>query len=109
MKKLTLLFSTATLTLFYSAAEAAIITVNTTNNINPVPLVETSLQQALTNLQDGDTIQFNIPGNGPFHPQTPTNGYPVITNNSITIHGHSHHASSPTTNELLAPNNAKIQ
>ena len=61
MKKLTLLFSTATLALFCSAAEAAIVTVNTTNNINPVPLIETSLQQALTNLHDGDMIRFNIP------------------------------------------------
>ncbi|PYJ59531.1 MAG: hypothetical protein DME24_12550 [Verrucomicrobia bacterium] len=109
MKKLTLLFSTATLALFCSAAEAAIITVNTTNNINPVPLIETSLQQALTNLHDGDMIRFNIPGNGPFHLQTPTNGYPVITNNSITIDGYSQPGSSPNTNEILAPNNAKIQ
>jgi len=109
MKKLTFLFSTATLALFYSAAEAAIITVNTTNNINPVPLVETSLQQALTSLQDGDTIQFNIPGNGPFHLKTPTNGYPVITNHRITIDGYSQPGSSPNTNEILAPNNAKIQ
>ena len=109
MKELTLLFSTATLALFYSTAEAAVITVNTTNNVNPLPLIETSLQQALTNLHDGDTIQFNIPGNGPFHLQTPTNGYPIVTNNSITIDGYSQPGSSPNTNEILAPNNAKIQ
>ena len=58
MKKLTLLFSTAPLALFCAVTQAAVITVNTTNNVNPLPLVEISLRQALTNLHDGDTIQF---------------------------------------------------
>src|SRR6266480_1125425 len=109
MIKLTLPLFTASLALFCAGTQAAVITVNTTNNVNPLPLVETSLRQALTNLHDGDTIQFNIPGNGPFYLQTPTNGYPVITNHSITIDGYSQPGSSPNTNEILAPNNAKIQ
>src|SRR6266704_2068997 len=109
MQKLTLLFFTATLALFYTVTQAAVITVNTTNNVNPLPLVETSLQQALTNLHDGDTIQFNIPGPGPFYISTPTNGYPFLTNNNLVIDGYSQPGSSPNKNSILQPNNARIQ
>src|SRR5258708_7586008 len=73
MKQLTFLFSTAALALFCVVTQAAVIIVNTTNNVNPLPLVETSLRQALTNLHDGDTIQFNIPGPGPFYILQPNN------------------------------------
>ncbi|PYM12552.1 MAG: hypothetical protein DME18_11155, partial [Verrucomicrobia bacterium] len=109
MKKLTLLFSTAMLALLCFDAEAAVMTVNTTNNVNPLPVIETSLMQALTNLHDGDTIQFNIPGPGPHYIKTPDAGYPFITNNNITIDGYSQAGSSPNTNSILTPNNAKIQ
>ncbi|PYK97849.1 MAG: hypothetical protein DME19_14765 [Verrucomicrobia bacterium] len=109
MKKLTLLFSTAMLALLCFDAEAAVMTVNTTNNVNPLPVIETSLMQALTNLHDGDTIQFNIPGPGPHYIKTPDAGYPFITNNDITIDGYSQAGSSPNTNSILTPNNAKIQ
>src|SRR5438477_1286019 len=95
--------------LFCLAAEAAVLTVNTTNNVNPLPLVETSLWQALTNLRDGDTIQFDIPGNGPFYINTPADGYPFITNNNVTIDGYSQPGSAPNTNSILQPNNARIQ
>src|SRR6266496_6215112 len=83
MKKPLFPFVIATLAASCFACRAAVITVNTTNNVNPLPLVETSLQQALTNLHDGDTIQFNIPGPGPFYIRTPTNGYPFLTNNNV--------------------------
>ena len=109
MKEPTFLFPTATLVLFCFAAEAAVLTVNTTNNVNPLPLVETSLPQAITNLHDGDTIQFSIPGPGPHYLKTPTNGYPFLTNNNITIDGYSQPGSAPNTNSILQPNNAKIQ
>src|SRR5882724_1062539 len=109
MKKLRFLFSTATLALFCAGAQAAVITVNTTNNVNPLPLVETSLRQALTNLHDGDTIQFNIPGSGPFYISTPANGYPFLTNNNVVIDGYSQPGSSPNTNSILQPNNARLQ
>src|SRR2546427_2457153 len=109
MKTKTLLFFTATLALFCAVTQAAVITVNTTNNVNPLPLVETSLRQALTNLQDGDTIQFNIPGPGPFYISTPSNGYPILTNNNIVIDGYSQTDSSPNTNSILQPNNARLQ
>src|SRR5882724_7891988 len=109
MKKLTFLFSAATLAVSCAGTQAAVLTVNTTNNVNPLPLVETSLWQALTNLHDGDTIQFNIPGPGPFYISTPANGYPLITNNSVVIDGYSQPGSSPNTNSILHPNNARIQ
>src|SRR6266446_7751620 len=109
MKKLTFLFSAVTLALSCAGTQAAVITVNTTNNINPLPLVETSLRQALTNLHDGDTIQFNIPGSGPFYISTPTNGYPFLTNNNVVIDGYSQPGSSPNTNSILQPNNARVQ
>jgi hypothetical protein len=109
MTRLTLLLFTATLALFCSLTHAAVITVNTTNNVNPQPPLETSLRQALTNLHDGDTIQFNIPGPGPFYLSTPTNGYPFITNNNVLIDGYSQPGSSSNTNSILQPNNALIQ
>src|SRR5436190_16560551 len=109
MKKLTLLFFVTTFALLSFTAQTAVVTVNTTNNVNPLPLIETSLLQALTNLHDGDTIQFNIPGPGPHYLKTPPNGYPFITNNNITLDGYSQPGSAPNTNSILQPNNARIQ
>src|SRR5438552_4103015 len=83
------------------------ITVTTTNNVNPIA-GETSLLQALQNLQDGDTINFNIAGAGPHVIATPLDGYPVITKNNVTIDGYSQPGSSANTNPILAANNAKI-
>ncbi|HEY3914700.1 MAG TPA: hypothetical protein VGN61_09460 [Verrucomicrobiae bacterium] len=90
-------------------AEAKIIIVNTTNNISP-RASETNLVQAIGLLQDGDTIQFNIPGSGPFYLVTPTNnGYPAITNNNITIDGFSQAGAVPNSNPILSSNNAHFQ
>ncbi|MBI3417304.1 MAG: hypothetical protein HY043_18590, partial [Verrucomicrobia bacterium] len=91
-----------------SSADGRIITVTTTNNVSPATQ-ETSLLQALSKLADGDTIQFAIPGTGPYFIPTPTNGYPLITNNNITIDGYSQPGASPNTNSILAPNNARLQ
>src|SRR5438445_13220136 len=109
MKELTLLFSVTILALLSLTGEAAVVTVNTTNNVNPLPLIETSLLQALTNLHDGDTIQFNIPGPGPHYLKTPTNGYPYITNNNTTLDGHRQPGPAPNPHPLLQPNNARTQ
>src|ERR1700746_3280784 len=87
-----------------------IIVVNTINNVSPAP-GETNLVKAISLLQDGDTIQFNIPG-GPgqvFYLQTPPGGYPIITNNNITIDGYSQPGATPNSNPIHAPNNAKIK
>jgi hypothetical protein len=90
-------------------ATAKTIVVNTTNNVNP-GVNETNLVSAINLLQDGDTIQFNIPGAGPHYLVSPTGGYPIITNkHNITIDGYSQPGSSPNTNPILASNNAVIK
>lgn len=90
-----------------ATAQARVITVTTADNINPGS--GTSLLQALSNLQDGDEIRFNIPGPGPHYIATPPGGYPLITKNNVTIDGYSQPGSSPNTNPILAPNNAQIK
>lgn len=92
-----------------TAVHAAIITVTSTNNA--AVSGQTNLTQAIQMLKDADTIQFNIPGTaGQVHYlQTPPNGYPIITNNSVTIDGYSQPGASPNTNPIHAPNNAKIK
>ena len=94
-------------------ATAAVITVNTTNNVDPVPIVETSLLQAMQMVQEGDTIAFNIP-NVPLMSDvhyilTPTNGYPLITRNNVTIDGYTQPGAMPNSNPILAANNARIK
>jgi hypothetical protein len=89
-------------------ADAAVITVTTTNNISPAP-GQTSLLQAITNVRDGDEIRFNIPGAGPHYIQTPPEGYPFIRANEVTIDGYSQPGSSANTNPILAPNVAQIR
>jgi len=84
------------------------ITVTTAVNVNP-PAGETSLLQAMTGLQEGDTIKFNIPGAGPHFIETPPDGYPLITVDGVTIDGYTQPGSSANSNTLIAANNAKIQ
>ena len=85
-----------------------VVTVTTANNANP-PVGTVSLLQALTGLQNGDIIRFNIPGAGPHFIETPTDGYPLITAHNFTIDGYSQPGSSPNTNPILAANNAQIR
>ena len=91
-----------------ATASAAVITVTTANNITP-GAGRTSLKQALEQLQDGDTIAFNIPGAGPHFIETPPGGYPYINKNNVTIDGYTQPGSAPNTNSILAPNSAQIQ
>ena len=85
-----------------------VVTVTTANNVNP-PVGAVSLLRALTGLQNGDTIRFNIPGAGPHFIETPADGYPLITAHNVTIDGYSQPGSSPNTNPILAANNAQIR
>ncbi|MCI0364019.1 MAG: hypothetical protein L0219_09080, partial [Phycisphaerales bacterium] len=85
-----------------------VITVNTTNNESP-GANETSLLEALSSLGDGDTVRFNIPGAGPHVVVTPIGGYPLITNNNVTIDGYSQPGSVPNTNPILGGNNAQLR
>lgn len=97
-----------TLSAFGQAAGSRTLVVTTTDNLNP-PMGSLSLLQALTGLRDGDTIQFNIPGDGPHIIVTPLGGYPLITAHNITIDGYSQPGSSPNTNPILGGNNAKLR
>lgn len=84
-----------------------VITVNTTNLVAGAS--ETNLFMALSQLQNGAIIRFNISGPGPHYIQTPTGGYPLITNNNVTIAGYSQPGAVPNSNPILAPNNAAIK
>jgi hypothetical protein len=90
-----------------ASAQAAVFTVTTTNSDTP-PAGALSLSQAIQSLSDGDSIAFDLPGTGPFYLPTPTNGYPWITNNNITVNGYTQPGASPNTNTILAHNNAKL-
>ena len=83
---------------------AAVISVTSTNNPGAG-----SLFQALSSVQAGDVIQFNIPGAGPHYIATPVDGYPYITANNVTIDGYSQPGAVPNTNSILSANNAQIQ
>lgn len=84
--------------------QAAVVTVTTTNNPG-----DGSLLQAMSSLQTGDTIEFNIPGPGPHYIVTPPEGYPLITADNVTINGYSQPGSAPNTNSILSSNSAQIQ
>src|SRR5437870_4249916 len=96
------------------SAHAKIITVNSEDNKNFHAGV-TNLVTAIGLLADGDTIAFNIPNTttNRHYIATPNSGqqtgYPVITNNNVTIDGYTQPGSSPNTNTILAANNAKIR
>jgi hypothetical protein len=90
-----------------SALNAKVITVNTTNAVAAAGQV--NLAGAISQLVDGDTINFNIPGAGPHYLLTPPGGYPRITKNNVTLDGYSQPGSSANTNPILAANNAKIR
>ena len=93
-------------------AQARVLVVNSADNTASAP-GQTNLVQAIALLQDGDTINFNLPGTGPFYlvtpPLDPDNGYPAITNHNVTIDGYSQPGAEPNTHTILASNNAHLQ
>ena len=94
------------------AANADVITVNTTNNLDfgaGKTNLWLAIQMANTNTAADNTINFSIPGSGPFYIKTPTNGYPLITSHDITINGYSQPLSAPNSNPIHSPNNAQIK
>jgi hypothetical protein len=105
-----------TLIAMMGVARAATITVNTADNTD-FSAGKTNLVRAIQALQDGDTIQFNIPGAGPHFLITPAlvlgagggGGYPEITKNNVTIDGYSQPGAVPNTNPIKAANNAQIK
>ncbi|HTH48337.1 MAG TPA: hypothetical protein VMB21_12565, partial [Candidatus Limnocylindria bacterium] len=88
---------------------ARVVTVNTADNADPTGNALTSLLEALQGLQDGDTIQFNIPGAGPHLIKTPLGGYPLITASNVVIDGYSQPGATANTHGILEGNNANLQ
>ena len=70
-----------------------------------------SLTAAINALNNGDSIAFHIPPEaGEVHYiQTPPDGYPLITNNNITIDGYTQGGASPNTASIHAANNAVLK
>jgi hypothetical protein len=90
------------------AKAGRVVTVNTIDN-DTFEVGAVSLQMALTDLQDGDRIQFSIPGDGPHVITTPLGGYPLISAHNVTIDGYSQPGSAANVNPILGGNNAKIK
>lgn len=93
----------------FSVEPIRTVTVTTANNASTAGDGQTSLLEALTDLQDNDRIAFNIPGAGPHVIQTPQDGYPLLEKSSITIAGYTQPGSRPNTNAPSAGNNAVIK
>jgi hypothetical protein len=93
---------------YMTTGTSVIRTVTTTNNETP-GAGETSLLQVLSSLNDGDYIRFNIPGVGPHVIVTPLGGYPLITNNGVTIDGYTQPGSVRNSNAILGGNNAQLR
>ncbi|MBL9168092.1 MAG: hypothetical protein JNN07_10155 [Verrucomicrobiales bacterium] len=87
---------------------AATLTVTTTDNENPAA-GSLSLKQALEQAQNGDTVAFNIPGDGPHYIATPFGGYPVVRASNLTIDGYTQPGAVPNRNSIVQGNNAKLQ
>jgi len=103
MKRITLISLIVLALVMFSAAHAATVTV--TNGAGTGP---GSLTEAINALQDGDTIAFNIPGAGVHYINTPFDGYPLITNNDITIDGYTQPGAMANTNSLHESNTAQL-
>jgi hypothetical protein len=106
-----------------NSAHAAIITVNTANNADfgaGKTNLWLAIRMANTNGASANTINFNIPGTGPFYLVTPPlyvqggaylalgGGYPLITNHNLTIDGYSQPGALANTNTILGSNTAKL-
>jgi hypothetical protein len=86
---------------------AAVVT--TVDNTSTPGDGEISLLEALTDVTDGETISFAIPGAGPHYILTPETGYPVVSKNGVTIDGYTQPGSSANTAGLREPNNSQIR
>lgn len=87
------------------------VTVTTADNGSTPGDGQTSLLEALTDLQDNDVINFNIPSTGgrAVVIPTPQDGYPLIERHNVTLAGYTQPGSGPNTNAPSAGNNAVIK
>lgn len=93
---------------YMTQPRSSIIAVNTIDNDFPGPN-DTSLLEALTGLQNGDYVRFNIPGAGPHVVVTPIGGYPLITAHNVIIDGNSQAGTVVNSNPILGGNNAQLR
>jgi len=93
--------------LLAGSVQAKTITVNTADNAD-FSAGKTNLVTAISQLADGDTIAFNIPGSGVKTLLTPSGGYPIITNSRVTIDGYTQPGSSVNTGSIHSANNAQL-
>jgi hypothetical protein len=111
MKKLTCNLLLVSSLLVAASTQAKIIVVNNSDNANFDPGV-TNLVTAIRSLEDGDTINFgitNASADGVHYLLTPVNGYPLITNQSVTFDGYSQPGAVPNSNPIHATNNAQLK
>ena len=105
------------------SAQGTTITVNTADNTDfgaGKTNLWLAIKMANTNGATANTINFNIPGTGPFYLVTPPlyvaggtalalgGGYPIITNHNLTIDGYSQPGAVANTNTILGTNTAKL-
>lgn len=93
-------------------ADSVLLKVNTKTPITVTTTASSgagSLHAALTALQPGDWIAFNIPGAGPHVIETPVDGYPLITADNVTIDGYTQPGAVANSNPILGANNAQIK
>jgi hypothetical protein len=95
------------------SAQAATVTVTQLDDPTEVNLgAPGSFYWAITNCSSGDTIAFNIQGqgSGPFYFTVPFNGFPLIYHKyNLTIDGYTQAGASPNSNHLTNANNAVIK
>jgi hypothetical protein len=105
-----LLAMATTLTSLTFVAPAATVTVtNADDGVSNVGALGT-FYWALTNCSPGDTIAFNIPGDGPHYLKEPPNGFPLIHHKSnLTIDGYTQPGSARNTNAITGTNSAVLQ
>lgn len=87
------------------------VTVTTANNSSTAGDGQTSLLEALTDLQDNDVIKFNIPspGTSAVVISTPQEGYPLIEKQYVTLDGYSQPGASPNNAAPPEDNNAVLR
>src|SRR5688572_28582436 len=93
---------------FLGVAQAATIVVNTADNAD-FGAGKINLVRALTNVNNGDMIAFNIPGAGPHYLESPAEGFPLLIKDNVTIDGYSQPGASRNSNPITASNNAVIK
>ena len=94
--------------LFVATAAGRGVTVDTEDNSSTVADGKTSLLEALQGQQSGDIIRFAIPGAGPHRIKTPVGGYPLVTQDGVTIDGYSQPGAKANTRDVLSGNDAVL-